>query len=206
MKKKRPEIDLKTGRYLRHDHAGKKYGHLTFLRPGKRFYWVCRCDCGKITEVRFGRGISCGCYRAESARLRAPHGKSKTKEFRAWAGMRSRCKHNSNPCFKYYGGKGIKVCERWNKSFTNFLEDMGDAPSRNHSIDRIDGTKGYSRENCRWATNLQQGSNRANSRLFTYSEETLSVSQWAARYGVNKHTIRSRLRRGSSIGQAIGAD
>ena len=83
------------------------------------------------------------------------HGKSKTKEFRAWHYMRQRCMNPNNTQYERYGGRGISVCKRWDK-FENFLKDMGEKPSPKHSLDRVNPNLGYSPENCRWATAAEQ--------------------------------------------------
>lgn len=131
--------------------------------------WLCRCDCGteKIvaqSELRSGKTQSCGCLRREVTALnKTKHGNARrglhTKEYLIWRGMLSRCHNPSNPAYPDYGARGISVCERWRSSFSTFLADMGNCPA-GLSIDRISNDGGYFRENCRWATAVQQAQNR----------------------------------------------
>jgi hypothetical protein len=121
------------------------------------------CDCGKIKTSKFnslsmGKVKSCGCYR-KSFRPNLTHGMSKTRTYRIWRHMINRCHLENHPRFSEWGGRGIKVCDRWRYSFENFWEDMGEAKG-NLSIDRINNQKGYSKENCRWATLEQQAQNK----------------------------------------------
>jgi hypothetical protein len=102
---------------------------------------------------------------AKSAKTMATtHGACLSPEHIAWKGLIGRCENPRNPVFKYYGGRGITVCERWRKSFANFLVDMGRKPSMAHSIDRIDNDGNYEPGNCRWATQSEQTSNQQRQR------------------------------------------
>jgi len=116
--------------------------------------------------------------------------------------MKQRC---NNPNFKYYsdyGGRGIKVCDRWLK-FENFLADMGERPD-GRTIERIDNDKGYSIENCRWATRIENANNKRNNRMITVDGETDTISNWCRRIGINKGTVKSRVYRlGWSYEKAI---
>ena len=107
--------------------------------------------------------------------------------------MKTRCTNPKTWNYSNYGGRGIKVCEEWNKSFDRFLACMGPKPSSRHSIDRIDNNGNYCPENCRWATAKEQGRNRRINTAVTYKGETRTVAEWSERLGMNVVTLRSRL-------------
>lgn len=162
------------------DLSGRKYGRLIVLYiDGKTSYdgklkWRCKCDCGReITTVgsRLKRNItrSCGCLNQDkeirlSRGLKGDknpnflHGLRKTPEYKTWQNMLNRCRNEKSPDYKYYGGRGIVVCERW-RSFKHFLEDMGKKPHPTYSIDRINNNGNYEPSNCRWATKKEQSIN-----------------------------------------------
>lgn len=140
------------------DLTGQRFGRLTvvgrFAETGKR--WGCVCDCGGQAVVvgaklRSGHTKSCGCLRAIVSRAKERrHGLSGTRTHNIWQAMRRRCSRPDQPNYKWYGGRGIKVCERW-ESFDNFLADMGECPE-GCEIDRIDGDGNYEPGNCRWVS------------------------------------------------------
>lgn len=121
------------------------------------------------------------------------HGLSKTHAYRSWACMLQRCTNSKNTHFKYYGGRGITVCESW-KSFENFYSDMGDRPE-GMSLDRIDSNKGYYADNCRWSTNKEQQRNRRDTRKITLNGQTKPLKEWADSCGVDTKTILMRVKR-----------
>jgi len=122
---------------------------------------------------------------------------SHTKIYRVWRSMVGRCKYPSHTSWKWYGAKGIKVSERWLK-FDNFLEDMGDTPFPNASIDRMDTNGDYCHENCRWATPKQQGRNRADNLRLTLNGKTQTAEDWAETLGIDSNLISSRKCKGWS--------
>lgn len=127
------------------------------------------------------------------------HSSHKTRIYRIWCGIKRRCNDPENP---YYGGKGVAVCEEWANSFERFLADMGE-PEEGQSLDRIDPNKGYSPDNCRWASYSQQQNNRSNNVLITLKGETHTAAEWAELKGLNAGTIRERIRRGWPPEQAL---
>jgi hypothetical protein len=174
--------------------------------------WLCQCKCGKHTNVRTalltsGHTQSCGCLGVENrlaAVLKAltKHGRSKTRTHNVWGKMRQRCENPRDKSYPRYGGRGIKVCKRW-QSFENFLADMGEPPSPVYSIDRINNDGHYEPGNCRWATNKQQCNNTRFNVSLSHNGETKTISQWAEYTGINPGTLYSRIQRGWAIEKAL---
>jgi hypothetical protein len=127
---------------------------------------------------------------------------SETAEYRIWWDMHHRCNCKTATVYRYYGGKGIRVCDRW-KEFENFLADMGRRPSELHSIDRIESNKDYEPSNCRWATQKQQVRNKGDNRRLTLNGVTRCVAEWAEVLGISVNTIRKRLRLGYTDEHAL---
>lgn len=119
---------------------------------------------------------------------------SGTKEYFAWRSMRSRCTNKNNRAWKNYGGRGITVCDPWVESYDAFFEDMGRCPP-GHTLERIDNAKGYTPENCKWASWEEQLNNRRNSVKITYDGRTMGLNQWARRLGLKPDTLSKRLQR-----------
>jgi hypothetical protein len=157
------------GRHSRgplYDLTGIRFGRLTVvsLVPSNRspYYWHCQCDCGKTLNAEpnllISGGVkSCGCLRKELLRT---HGYSHLWEYGCWWAMVSRCCNPNDSSYKNYGGRGIKVCDRWIDSFEDFFKDMGERPGSEYSIDRKDNNGNYEPGNCRWATRSQQQRNK----------------------------------------------
>ena len=119
-----------------------------------------------------------------------------------WKSMVQRCTNQRNPSYARYGGRGIAVCDRW-RSYAAFAQDVGLRPSMRHTLDRIDNDRGYEPGNVRWATHVEQGANRAATRLVTHDGRTQSIAGWARDYGLAAPTLWSRLRAGRPIGEAL---
>lgn len=153
------------------DIAGHKFGKLTVLyrienSSDRKSRWVCKCECGKESIVqgkslRRGNTKSCGCLLVEiRGKATITHGLRRRPEYKTWCNMKQRCYNEKRKDYQYYGGRGIKICDRWLDSFENFYTDMGPRPSIDLSIDRLDVDGNYEPENCKWATCAEQLRNR----------------------------------------------
>lgn len=177
---------------------GAKYNRLTILREVDpivkndkghlKRYVECLCECGVVKnyefrEVIYGSTQSCGCLKRENAYK--THGLSKTSTYDIWNGIKARCFNPNNDAYKYYGKRGITMCERWKDSFENFLEDMGMRPSDEYSIDRIDFNGNYEPKNCKWATRIEQARNKSNNRLIKYGNHTKTFAEWVEIFGAD---------------------
>ena len=179
---------------------GKTFNHLTVQQydpPHLTSYVRCLCVCGLVKTYRtwhvtHGKIRSCGC----KVNRKTSHGESKsgrTPEYDAWRSMLQRCRNTNSQSYSEYGGRGIKVCERW-YSFENFLADMGRRPSSKHSLDRYPNNDGnYEPGNCRWATKKEQGANRRDTNLVTIDGVTRCFKDWASIYGIHYNTAHRRL-------------
>lgn len=185
---------------------------------GHRIHVLCRCSCGselpvESTALRGGLIQSCGCMQKDNARslglAARTHGESsrggrgrESTEYRIRSLMISRCDNPKRPEYIYYGGRGIKVCDRWRESFENFLADMGRRPTTKHSIERINVNGNYEPSNCKWATMKEQQRNRRNNRVVIFRGETLCVTEVAERLGMSRTALYQRLNRGLTIEEA----
>lgn len=194
------------------DFTGSKFIRLTIIKQYiKNFQTVadCVCDCGNrktilLSHILKGKITSCTCLHKEGVRkINYSHGDCKSREYRIWNLMKSRCSVNSE-LYKAWFGRGIKVCDRWLNSYENFLFDMGRSPSKNHSIDRIDNNGDYEPSNCRWATRKEQSRNTSQNINITHNGVTKCVSDWANDLGNKKRGVLAyRLKAGWSFHDAI---
>ena len=196
---------------MKSDLTGMRFGRLLVIRingvhpvKGSR-YWLCQCDCGNQVTVRndalkkFQR--SCGCLTKERM---TTHGMSnRVPEYKVWDGMKCRCNQPSHEAYKYYGGKGIKICKRWAK-FENFYKDMGPRPTPKHSIDRIKSNLGYRPSNCVWATRKEQARHVSRNKFYTLHGRTQGLKDWCKEIGIISYTAaRERIKRGMSLEKAL---
>jgi hypothetical protein len=203
---------------IRFNLKGQKIARLTVLErvPNDRFNracWLCRCDCGRelvvaTNALRTGNTRSCGCLmRDRAAQIctwrNTSHGESGSPEHVAWLAMKERVRNPNHRQFHNYGGRGIKVCDRWLNSYENFLADVGRKPTRKHTLDRIDVDGDYEPGNVRWATLAEQQSNKTTNVFVSAFGERLTVSQWARKTGVGRHNISNRLKAGWTPEQAV---
>lgn len=200
------------------DLTNQKFNRLTVIKPmlertiDNKPQWLCKCDCGKFIMVtasglRSGNNKSCGCLHRELVIKRnkenATHGFSRTPIYQTWGGMITRCYNEKDMHYEDYGARGIKVCDRWRNSFENFLADMGEKPSKQHSLERKDVNGDYEPNNCIWATPKTQSNNRRNNTKYIYKGEELTSSQLAEKYKLNLSMLDYRLRRNWPIDLAI---
>ena len=189
---------------------GRRFGQLIVIAevPAKKRIrrWQCQCDCGTSviyyqSNLLQGKAFSCGC--TNLVKLRHEAKKAYRAEWLVWRAMRDRCRYPTDPRYDDYGGRGIKVCERW-REFRNFIADMGPRPSPKHQIDRYPDKNGdYEPGNCRWATSREQNNNKRTNRLLTFNGETRTAQEWGRKIGIRGSTIRYRLDRGMTIEQAL---
>ena len=195
------------------DMTGHRYGKLTVLKQvdkmGTHIRWKCRCDCGKETickanTLRMGSALSCGCYHIQRAtEANTTHGMRDTLEYSTWCGMLGRCYNPNGERYKNYGGRGIKVCDRWIHSFPNFHMDLGDKPSSAHSLERKDVNGNYEPSNCCWATEYEQSRNRRNNKIHEYQGKHYVQVDLAREFNLSHYQIRYHLNQGKTIDQAI---
>lgn len=189
---------------------GNKYGKLIVESYSGNSKWQCLCECGKIVFVRtnsltMGATTSCGCLQKQRAKEKSTkHGLSNHRLYKTWINMRSRCNNPNATKYELYGGKGIKVCEEWENDFISFYNwALNNNYSKNKSIDRIDGNKNYSPDNCRWATDKVQANNTTQVHNITFNGETMGIYAWADKLGISRKMLSERIRRGWTIERAF---
>lgn len=193
---------------------GLKFGRLTvvnklYIRNQKQ-YWECLCDCGNKTEVptghlKSGHTTSCGCYHSEiSKKVNTTHGGKHERLYSIWFGMKKRCFNPKEPAYKYYGERGIKVCDEWAENYSLFREwALKNGYDDTLSIERKDVNGNYCPENCCWIPLNKQNSNKRNNVLITYNGKTQILKRWAEEVGVSSTTITNRLKKGMELKNAL---
>lgn len=203
------------------DLVGKRFGRLTVIEddgrrtPKGQVIWHCVCDCGNHTYVQTsylttGDTRSCGCLFKETCRLpntirhgdASPSGEH-TRIYESWHQMKKRCNNPKDHNYKNYGGRGISVCEGWDR-YENFRDwALGNGYNDELTLDRIDVDDNYEPSNCRWADAITQGNNRRTNRYVEYQGETHTISEWSRLIGISHDVIAGRLNRGWSIEDAL---
>ena|SRR2546425_6862076 len=172
---------------------------------------IITCElCGKQKEVQWNNRQQRYCSHQCAGLSRTPpiiHGHCRdghrSPEYQSWHHMKGRCLNPNEDAYARYGGRGITVCDRWLHSFAAFLADMGPRPSSGHTIERLDNSKGYSPDNCVWATWIEQENNRKDNREITFQGRTLTLAQWVKVTGICWSTIAQRLKRGWSAEKTL---
>lgn len=190
---------------------GKRFGRLIAIENvGKnkqgRMLWKCKCDCGNtivttITHLTTKQTLSCGCLRKEKVtRLNTKHGKTNTRLYKIWDSMKQRCYNHNAKNYKNYGGRGIKIYNKWLNDFESFYNwSMENGYKDTLSIDRIDGNKDYEPSNCKWSTRKEQNNNRRNNKLITYKGKTKTIAEWSNELGISYDVIKYRINKKWSI-------
>lgn len=192
---------VRKGKFI--NEVGNVYGRLTVLSEGERaksgtIKWNCICECGNTVSVRGdilrnGSTKSCKCLNNEIAiKTFTKHGMSRTTTYRAFYNMLHRCYRKSHKNYDFYGGRGIKVCDRWVSSFDNFFADMGEKPD-GMTLDRIDNDKDYSQDNCRWANSKEQSRNTSRNVNLNLNGKIQCREDWSNELGIPSNTIKSRI-------------
>lgn len=194
--------------------TGKVFGRLTVIGQAPKIpsgdrMWNVTCSCGNTATVRgallrSGATTSCGCYRREAAANKTrTHGLSGTSEHGVWSNMMTRCYNQKCRYYARYGGRGIKVCERWHE-FKNFFDDMGTRPGNEYTLERKNNDGNYEKDNCVWDTMSVQQRNRSNNKWLTLNGQTKRLLEWADIVGVPARIIRCRIHRKWSVEKALG--
>lgn len=201
-------------------HVGEVFGLLTVIGDAspspagqRRVRVACSCPLKTKKAVQYGNltsghTTSCGCVRRErhlAAVTKHGHGRDhkRTPEYMVYHSMIARCYLPATGSYEYYGGKGVKVCDRWRESFEAFLEDVGLRPSPKHVLSRKENDKDFTQDNAAWTLGHDARRNNRNTRLFEINGRTLCLEDWAKEYGIGKSTLHYRLSKGLTMREAL---
>lgn len=193
------------------DLTGAKFGSLTVKSyagvVSGRSHWHCVCECGNQHMARESHLLSqnirsCGCLMRKGKRKYSGGSRSKTRAYGIWQCIKQRCLNPNHTVYSHYGGRGITISDKW-LSFDGFYDDMGDPPFPKAEIDRVDNSKGYSKENCRWATRTENTRNTRSNRIITANGKTAVMTEWAESLGVNTSAIYRRIAKGMTEQEAV---
>lgn len=194
------------------DLTGKKFGKLTAIaydgKRGRKAYWVCQCECGKLKEVRAdslksGKIQSCGCLKREQDKInldRTTHAMSHKRLYEIWQGMKSRCCNPNDARYANYGGRGITICQEWQNDFLAFYNwAIAHGYSDTLTIDRINNDRGYSPNNCRFTNNKEQCRNRSTNINIRIGNVTKTLAEWCEIFELDYKTVHARFHRNNAI-------
>lgn len=204
------EPSVKRGRRFK-DISGSKIGRFTVGRVLGRdargeYIWVCVCECGREANVRGGNlrnGHTTQCVPCSNSIKNTTHGQSRTSEYKIWVKLRRRCQNPEEPSYPWYGGRGILVSPEWDSSFDAFISSMGPRPSPEHTVERKNNALGYSSENCKWATRIEQARNKRSNRILTVDGVSKCAAEWGSQVGVSGSAIIQRVNSGWDHKRAI---
>lgn len=200
------------------DLKGRIFGRLEVIefdreKTKRKAYWKCKCICGNITSTRgdrlqSNRVKSCGCYKSEIDAIKVQknhkHKMSGTPIYTRWVGIKERCYNKNSNCYYRYGGRGITICNEWKNDFMNFYNwCINNGYKKNLSIDRIDNSKGYSPENCRFATNKMQCNNRRTNIILEYNNKKFTIKELSELSGLSIKTLHNRHAIGNKLPEII---
>ena len=203
------------------DLTGKTFGRLTvieryddYVSPSgqRQAQWVCECSCDQHniiivrgSHLKTGRTTSCGCVAKEMIKERnITHGRTKTRLYNIWNGIKKRCYNVNDPKYNNYGGRGIAMCDEWKDSFIEFQNwAINSGYCDDLTIDRIDNDGNYEPCNCRWANFVEQNNNRRSNKNITFNGETHNLRQWCIKLSLPYNPIQLRLSRGWTVEEAF---
>lgn len=200
--------------YAYKDLTGMRFGKLqviekTDIRKNRKIVWKCLCDCGNTayvpsSDMLSGNTKSCGCGKNEGHPKYGSASITQSRLYHIWIGIKDRCGNENNSSFRYYGGRGISVCEEWKHDFATFRDwALSNGYDDKLTIERVDNNGNYCPENCTFATMKQQSNNRRNGAYLSYGGKTHTIAEWSDILGINQQKFRVRLWKGMPFEKAI---